>query len=153
MEGGMAKPWVAIVLAGLTSLMGAWIMLASLRWIPGPGSTRGHEWMGLVVGGVFCFGGAAAVLGQFPSALTTAINNGLSLLVVLGLTSLFGFVALGPGHHQIASPFMMFGPKVGEAAGRIAFGLGTALGGLIFVMMARSILRRTVSTQAPTSAT
>jgi hypothetical protein len=85
-EVDMARPWVAIILAGGTSLMGAWMMLASLGWMPGPGSTHGHEWMGLVVGGVFCFGGAAAVLNQFPSAITAAITSVLSLLVVAGLT-------------------------------------------------------------------
>ncbi len=148
------RPWVAIVMAGGTSLLGAWMMLASMGLMAGPGATRGHEWMGLVIGGVFCFGGAAAVLNQFPSPFTTAISSGLALLVVAGLTTMFGYVAFGPGHHEISSPLMIFGPKVGEASGRIMFGLGAAMGALICVLMLRSMLKRKApaADQAPTSA-
>jgi len=104
-------------------------------------------WIAVCVGVVFAVGGLAAALTTLPGVAARRAISALTLVVVLGFAAIAGWIALGPGHHAISSPLMVFGPRVGEAGGRIMFGVGA----LICALMAALIVHRAI--HAPTSKT
>ena len=135
---------VTIALAWLTAAIGAFFMFQSLFLIR-PATTPpapGDEWLGVGIGAVFFCGGLSAALTPFDGRIGRAIRSALGLVVGVGLTLLLGWVAFGPGHHEISSPLVIFGPKVAEATGRAAFAVGALIGALIVVLGLRSFWRQ-----------
>jgi len=130
-----------LVGGGAAMMIGGFYTLWGLGVIP----VRGHSgdappWIAVCAGVVFAAGGLAATLTTFPGAAARRANSALALVVVLGFAAIAGWIALGPGHHAISSPLMLFGPKTGELGGRIAFGFGA----LLCALMAALIVHRAI---------
>ncbi len=136
----------AVIVGVMTMAMGAVGILAGLGVLP-----RGHgdpsvpladqQAVGITIGVVFAAGGATAVLTAFPGRAVRLLSSLLGFVIVVGLTSLLGWVALGPGSRGFSSPLAFLGPGVNEVSGRIMFGLGALLGLLIIAMMVRGVGR------------
>ena len=137
-----------ILCGGAAMLIGGFYALWGLGLIPvRPHADDAPPWVAVCVGVVFAAGGLAAVLTLAPGMSARRAINALATLILGGFAAIEGWIALGPGHHAISSPLMLFGPKVGEIGGRAAFGLGGIICALVAVLAARSVF------QAPTSKT
>jgi len=135
-----------LVCGGAAAVVGGSYALWGLGFIPlKRHSGDAPPWIAVCVGVVFAAGGLAAALTTLPGAAARRAISALTLVVVLGFAAIAAWIALGPGHHAISSPLMVFGPKVGEAGGRIAFGLGA----VICALLASVIVVRAI--HAPTS--
>lgn len=139
-----------IIVGAITVAMGAFIIAGGLGFLPrGPADPTvpliQQQAITLCIGVVFAAGGIAAMLTTAPGRASRILNGLLGLVIVVGLTSLLGWVAIGPGSRGFASPLAILGPKVNEVSGRIMFGLGALLGLLILVFMVRGMFRRTGS--------
>ena len=137
-----------LICGGAAALIGGFYAVWGLDLIPlAPHANDAPSWIAVCVGVVLAAGGLAAMLTTLRGAGARQAISALTLIVVVGFALIAGWIAIGPGHHAISSPLMLFGPKVGEMGGRIAFGLGAIICGL----MAALIVHRGV--QAPTSRT
>lgn len=135
-----------LVGGGAAMLAGAFYTLWGLGFIPlKPHPGDAPPWIAVCVGVVFAAGGLAATLTTLPGVAARRAISALTLVVVLGFAAIAGWIALGPGHHAISSPLMVFGPKVGEAGGRVMFGFGA----VVCALMAALIVHRAI--HAPTS--
>jgi len=124
-----------IASGGFAALMGAWCVLMGAGVIHTDAPAEAPRWVIMVAGGLFVAGGVAAALTTASGRIAKAIVGALAMAIVAGFAAIGGWIAFGPGERAFGSPFVVFGPKVNEAAGRIAFGLGAALCGLILVLM------------------
>jgi len=97
--------------------------------------------LAVCAGAVFAAGGASAMLTAFAGRWTRRVNTLLGLVIALGLTALFAWVALGPGARGFSSPLAILGPHVNAVSGRITFGLCALLGLATTVLMVRGIVR------------
>ena len=115
----------------LGAAVGVFAILQGLfAFLPTTGPPRpGDRFLTLLIGAVFLCGGIGATLTALGGRVARALASGMALVVAVGLTLLLGWVAFGPGHHAISSPFVVFGPRVAEATGRVAFALGALVGG------------------------
>jgi len=139
-----------IVVGALTVAMGALGIAGGLGLLPaGPADPTipliQQRAVAICIGVVFAAGGLAAMLTTLPGRAALIVKNLLALVIVVGLTALLGWVALGPGSRDFASPAAILGPRVNAVSGRIMFGLGALLGLLMLIFMVRSMLRRTGS--------
>jgi hypothetical protein len=125
---------------------------------PSTGDAPG--WVGTAAGALFIFAGFDIILdyaiaggvgpdGDLKPGTPTAIRvaNLIFGLVIVGLlTSIFGWVAFGPGERHFTStltlPFMPLRWQSGELSGRIAFGGAAVLGAVMFVACGVSGVRR-----------
>lgn len=138
---------VTIIVCALTVVMGLFIAAAGLgAWPMGPSDPTvpviQQRAVTICIGVVFAAGGVAAILTTVPGRAALAVKNLLALIVVVGLTALLGWVALGPGSRGFGSPMEIFGSEVNEVSGRVMFALGALLGLLILGFMVRDIVRR-----------
>lgn len=116
------------------------------------------DWIGILIGLAFLFAGITAIIRSFagidaggnlaataPGAVRV-INDGLGLLIVASLATLFRWVAFGPGerHFTMSGGFSGVGGAMasGEMPGRIAFGFGAVLGWIMVAIYLRYIARR-----------
>ena len=140
----MSRATVAtLVFPLLGAAIGAIIILQGVFvFLPASGPPRvGDRLLTLVIGAVFLCGGLGATLTALGGRWAKLVASGMALVVGLGLTTLFGWAAFGPGRHAISSPFMVFGSKIAEATGRGAFAVGALLGALLVAQMLRTWLR------------
>jgi hypothetical protein len=146
----MNGPKVKVVVGGITLAYGAMQLLAGVGVLPmgqSDPTVPPEQQRALVIcmGAVFAAGGGWAIFSAFPGAASRIANVILGLVIVVGLTSLLGWVAIGPGSRGFSSPMAMFGPKVNEFSGRIGFGLVALLGLLVAILMVRSFAERLAS--------
>jgi hypothetical protein len=146
-----------ILLGLLAAGIGLFYLLYALG-IFGPaahGNGKDPIWLGFVFGLIFLFGGLAVVI-------QTAVNRGaaseetlpasmppflklihhvMALAIVASLGILASWVAFGPG----ARHFTGSGSILGEAGGRLMFGIGAVLVWVVLLAMAVSAVRRLFS--------
>jgi hypothetical protein len=134
--------WTTLLCGGLAAAMGGFYVLQGLFFptqLAHPGEAP--PWLAVVVGGVFVSGGVAAILTTERRAWARPVINWLSFLITSGLALTAAWVALGPGHHEIASPLILLGPQSAEVGGRVAFGIGGLLAALTAGLIAHEALR------------
>ena len=134
------------VVGAITVAMGLVVVLAGLGYLPhGPADPTipvfQQQALAVCAGAVFAIGGLAAVLTTVPGRGARLALDLLGPVIVLGLTAMFAWVAVGPGSRDFGSPFAVFGAQVNAVSGRIAFGFGALLGLLILVLMLRGVGR------------
>jgi hypothetical protein len=134
-----------LIFGGLAAAMGVFAVCEGLDLIPHAHSDPTiplvqQQAVGVCVGLVFVAGGVAAALTAFPnSAAARLANRVLGFVVIVGLTLLMAWVAVGPGARPFSGSMAMFGPKVNAISGRIMFGVAALVGLFITVMMALSL--------------
>jgi hypothetical protein len=119
------------------------------------------DWIGILIGSAFTFAGLMAVVRSFagtdargnlvdtaPRAVQ-AINDGLGLLIVGSLATIFTWVSIGPGARHFTVSVGGFSGQISEPAGpggdvmgRVMFGLGAILGWVMLGLMVSYIARR-----------
>ena len=137
---------IPLLLGAITLAIGAVGILAGLGFLPkGRGDSTipmvQQQAVAICIGVVFAAGGASAMLSVLPGRASRIANTILGLVVVIGLTALFGWVAIGAGSRGFASPLAIFGHRVNDIGGRIVFGLGAIMGLLFAVVMVRGLGR------------
>ena len=138
----------AIVCGGATLLFGAFYVLLGFGVVPhATHAGDAPAWVIVCIGAMFGTGGGAVLMTLLVGRFARRALTAMTVAFVLGFAAVASWVALGPGHHDIASPLMMFGPRAGEVGGRVAFGLGA----LVCAAAASAILIRAL--RAPTSET
>jgi len=143
----------------LTVAMGAFLALQTSGLVNVGARPDGDapSWVGVCAGLIFIAGGVAVVLQSLPFAKFVAGGNfsadtptwvrsvtlALVLTIVGGLAAIGGWVAFGPGprHFHVVGMFIG-GDRVDDAIGRVVFGIGTVLTGLIFAVFAVTGARR-----------
>jgi hypothetical protein len=147
MLGAMNGAKVITLLVGaLTVAIGGVGILAGLGFLPkGQGDptipAADQQAVAICVGVVFAAGGLAAMLTTLPGRVSRILNGVLGLVVIVGLTSLFAWVAIGPGSRGFASPLAKFGPAVNEVSGRFLFGVVALMGLAMAILIVRSMFR------------
>ena len=117
-------------------------------------------WIGIGAGGLFLAGGLAVILQSLALArpapdggLSAAsprwlqfVSLALALFIVGDFVAIFSWIAFGPGERHFSTSFGIGGIFVsnggGETLGRVAFGIGAALGGAIFLAFLFDGVRR-----------
>lgn len=145
----MARAWIYAILAVTMIVPGAIIVVRSIGASPAPDGTP--VWIGTVMGLVFLAGGSSVILQAITGGLNQAqgglpenapaflriVYNGFALVIVVGLGTLFTWVAFGPGErHFIAR--VSFGPAASQFSGSGAFSgsfVGRAMFGLAAVLV------------------
>ena len=131
----MARAWIYSILALTMAVPGAIIVVHSIGASPAPDGTP--AWIGTVVGLVFLAGGSSVILQAMTGGLSQAqgglpatapafvqfVYRAFALVIVVGLGTLFTWVAFGPGERQFSGSGAFLGPFVGRAM----FGLGAVL--------------------------
>jgi len=115
------------------------------------------DWFGVLFGLAFLFAGITAMMRSFAGTdadgnlSATApraaqfVNNGLGLLIVISLATMFTWIAIGAGGRHFTMSIGGFaGPAGagGEMPERIMFGLGAILGWVMVAIMVRYMARR-----------
>ncbi|MBV9509349.1 MAG: hypothetical protein JO303_03595 [Caulobacteraceae bacterium] len=136
----------AMALGTLTIAIGAVGILAGLGLMPaGPSDPTvpmaQQRAVAIAIGATFAAGGAGAIASTFVGPAPKIAKGVFGFIAALGLTSLFAWIALGPGGRNISGPTIIFGGRINEICGRIAFGFATLLGLLILVFMIRDAWR------------
>jgi hypothetical protein len=106
---------------------------------------------------MFLFAGIIAIIRSFTgsepngdlpataSPILRAFNSGLGLLIVVGLATMFSWVAFGPGVRHFTVSAGGFAGQTsggGDVVGRVMFGLGAILGWVMVAVMVRYMARR-----------
>src|SRR5579863_5517860 len=132
----IARTIIYSVFALATIGIGGFIMLRSIgAFGPVASTADGPAWLGAVIGFVFFAGGASVALKAIFGALDSNLSelptetpapvrfvyNGLGIGIVVGLGTLFGWVAFGHGERHFSGSGAFLGPFVGRAM----FGLGS----------------------------
>jgi hypothetical protein len=151
------KAAFAMGLVGLGVGMLPFLALMGVLPTPHRSSDAAPNWIGILIGVAFLFAGIMAIIRSFagmdgggnlvataPGAVR-AINDGLGLLIVTSLATLFTWFAFGPGerHFTMSGGFFGVGGAMasGELPGRIAFGFGAVLGWIMVGLYLRYIAR------------
>jgi hypothetical protein len=115
------------------------------------------DWIGILIGLAFLFAGIIVMIRSFAGTdaegnlISTApravqlVNNGLGLLIVWALATIFTWIAIGPGErHFTVSAGGFSGPAGagGDIVGRVMFGLGAILGWVIVGVGGLHVMRR-----------
>ena len=143
------SPLTATAIAFLFAVVGIAVIVAAFRTLGRPdGDPR---WLAVAAGVIFVLAGAAVYIGfavaggatpdgDLPSGtpfVIRVIQYLLGLAMVSLMTTIFGWIAFGPGTRSFRITGLgMLGLADGEHAGRIAFGIGTVLMGLFLVLLA-----------------
>jgi hypothetical protein len=135
-----------LIIGAITVGIGAMGILSGIGYLPhgrvDPTVPQADQQaVAICAGVVFAAGGLSAMLSAFPGRAARIAYNLLGLVVAVGLTSLFAWVAIGPGSRGFVSPLAIFGPHVNEIAGRVLFGVAALMGLLIAVFMVRGVGR------------
>lgn len=136
-----------LLIGALTVAIGGMGIMTGLGLLPqGQGDptipAADKQAVAICAGVVFAAGGLAAMMSTLPGRVSRIVNAGAGFVAVVGLTSLFAWVAIGPGSRGFASPLAIFGPAVNEVSGRFLFGLVALMGLAMAVLMVRSMFRR-----------
>ncbi len=136
----------ALIFGAITVAIGTLGILSGFGLLPkGQGDPAipivQQQALAICIGVVFAAGGASAMLSAFGGCWAHIVNSLFGFLIVVGLTSLFVWVAIGPGSRGFSSPLAIFGPCVNEISGRILFGFAAFIGFLIAALVVRSIGR------------
>ena len=117
------------------------------------------DWFGILFGLAFLFAGIVMMARSFagtdaqgnlsataPRALQF-LNNGLGLLVVISLATMFTWISIGPGKRHFMVSVSAGGLTEpagagGDMLGRVMFGLGAVMGWVMVVLMVRYFARR-----------
>ena len=144
---------LAIILGLVTAAIGLFLMLLAAGVFQSGQQSTGQEprWIGIAIGLIFLLGGFAGVTqmvvggntttGELPKTapLWLRLSYQLSCLaIVVSLGALATWVALGPGERR----FTGSGAFLGEAGGRVAFGIGAAIIWLVLAALAFHKIRR-----------
>jgi hypothetical protein len=126
--------------------VGAIGILAGLGYLPkGRGDPTipmvQQQAVAICIGAAFAAAGVSALLTAWPGRVTRIARTLLGFIVVLGLTAVFGWVAIGSGSRGFSSPLAIFGNRVNDIGGRIMFGFGALMGLLFLVRMSRGVGR------------
>jgi hypothetical protein len=153
-------PGRAIAVGILFMLCGTFPVLAGLGLVhvaPSPGV---QPWVVVAAGSVFILAGLAVINGYAVAGGPQADGNlsadapflarltqyVLGLAIVGLLFAVFAWISFGPGERHFSSSISIPGLSTSgassERAGRIAFGLGTGMFGLFFVLFAVSGAKR-----------
>jgi len=97
--------------------------------------------LAITIGAVFAAGGASAMLSAFPGGVARLAMRLLGFVIVVGLTTVLGWVAIGSGSRGFSSPLAFLGPQVNDTVGRILFGVVALMGLLMAVRMVRGVGR------------
>lgn len=138
-EGETPPIWfgaIFIITGGFIATLGA-------GWIPvDPSSVHAPGWVIVLAGLVFALGGVMC----YTQNLGEDTNNALVLVLMIAFASVFSWVAFGPGEREFSGGGSAGGigvtGRVGEGAGRIAFGFGSVLMWAIVLAIATRLLRR-----------
>src|SRR5215471_12547791 len=144
-------PRAAVVIGLLVALMGFLVIGLALHVVPTANPQNTPEWVGFAAGLAFVLAGAALVVGYAVAGgaapdgdLPPGTPFGVRLLqYLLGLgivgllTAIGAWVAFGPGRREFSiTGLPVLGPRAGEVMGRVAFGVGTVLTAVVFVLLA-----------------
>lgn len=143
MDGSKVGP---LVMGAITIGMGSVGILSGLGFLPHGRvdptvPVADQRALAICAGAVFAAGGASAMLNGVGGRWAAIANRLLGLVVVVGLTSLFAWTAIGPGSRGFSSPLAFLGPAVNETVGRVLFGVVALMGLLIAVLMVRGVGR------------
>ena len=150
-------PKAAVVLGLFAALMGFLVIGMALHIIPTdtPGDTP--RWIGAAAGLAFVLAGAAVIVGyavaggaapdgDLPAGTPFGVRLTqylLGLSIVGLMTAIGAWVTFGPGRREFSiTGLPVLGPRAGEIMGRVAFGLGTVLSAVFFVLLAVVSARR-----------
>jgi hypothetical protein len=151
------SPRAAVAFGLFAALMGVLMIGMALHVVPAhnPGNTP--QWVGVAAGLAFVLAGAAIIVGYAVAGgaaqdgdLSPGTPFGVRLtqyllgLSIVGLMTAIGaWVAFGPGRREFSiSGLPVLGPRAGEVMGRVAFGVGTVLSAVVFVLFAVVSARR-----------
>jgi len=151
------SPLTATVIGLLFVVVGIVVIFAAFRTTalnPPDGDPR---WLAAAAGAVFVLAGAAVYIGFAVAGGATpdgdlppdtpfvlrVIQYLLGLGIVGLMTAIFGWIAFGPGTRSFRITGLgMLALADGERAGRIAFGIGAVVMGLVLVLLAAIGARR-----------
>jgi hypothetical protein len=137
---------IPLIVGAIAVAIGAVGVLAGLGFLPKGRSDptipmAEQQAVAIGIGVVFAAGGASAMLSALPGGAARIAKTMLGFVVAIGLTALFGWVAIGSGSRGFSSPLAILGPHVNDIAGRIVFGFGAIMGLLLTVRMFRGVGR------------
>ena len=124
-------------------LAGAPIVGVGAGWIPvDPTAVHAPGWVIVLCGGIFMLAGTMFC----TQGLGENVVDGLAFLLVAAFGTVFGWIAFGPGTREFTGSGgtgpVSAGGRAGELPGRIAFGIGAILIGIIAVAVLVRLLRR-----------
>ena len=153
-------PGRAIAVGILFMICGAYPVLAGLGVVHARPSPGVQPWVVVAAGSVFILAGFAIINGYAVAGGSQADGDLsanapfiarvtqylLGLAIVALLFAVFAWISFGPGERHFSSsisiPGLSTSGQSSERAGRIAFGLGTGMFGLFFVLFAVSGAKR-----------
>jgi hypothetical protein len=156
-EPTQLSPKGAVVLGLFAALMGFFVIGMALHIVPADNSGNTPRWLGVAAGLAFVLAGAAIIVGYAVAGgaapdgdLPPGTPFGVRLIQyllgvsIVGLMTAIGaWVAFGPGRREFnITGLPVLGPRAGEVMGRVAFGVGTVLSAVFFVLLAVVSVRR-----------
>jgi hypothetical protein len=140
------NPIVIVIIGAITIGIGSVGILSVLGYLPHGRSdpsvpVADQQALAVCVSVVFTAGGLSAMLSALPGRASRIAMSLLGFVIVIGLTSLFAWTAIGPGDRAFSSPLAIFSPQVNAISGRILFGLVALMGLAMAILMVRGVGR------------
>ena len=131
-----------LLCGGAAALLGLFYVLQGAGVVAARSGHDDERGVAVAIGAVFMAGGVAAMLTTAPGPVARGAIKLLSFVIVVCFAAIMGWVAIGPGTRDFASPFAVFGHAVNEVSGRALFGVFALVCLGMATAMARGVWRR-----------